>query len=714
MDVRLPDGTIIQGVPDGTTKADLVAKLKSNGVAVPAEWLAAAPTPQASQSVGSALREIPRQVGLTARYGIEGLGQVADVVTEPIRQLAVNPLARLIGAPEAKSTSGAASSLADSLGLPSPQTADERVIGDASRLVAGAGGMAGAAGAAARALPRAAGKAAATMAANPGQQAIGAASAGAAGGSVRESGGDPWEQFLASLSAGVATPMAANTLAGAAKSAGNAIKRALTPQTVIDQQVDQQITLALNRSGVDWATVPERIKQSLRTEVQSALNTGQPLNADAMRRLVVMKRAGVEPTVGQITQDPGQITREANLAKTGANSVDVNLQRLPALQNTNTRALLTGLDNAGAANAPTASQASQSAIGSMRSNLTSAEASRDALYQAARDSQGRSVVLDGPAAAQVAARRLQQDLAGKLPPEIDKVLNDLTTGATPLTVDYQQQLVRALGDRIRGAGADGTLRHGLGIVRSALDNADVLPTPKVNPGNLPAVAGTVPQSTQQAGQEAIAAFQRARGAHRALMQRIEGNPALQAVADGVEPDQFMQRYVIGSGATAADVRALRGELSPQAAQQMRQALVKHLKDKATGGDEDITKFAGKTYRDELRRLSDKLPAFFSREEIQQLDDIGNAAKYMQAQPAGAAVNNSNSGALMLGRTMDTLDRIAGYVPLGGKDVIRGVISGVQQRQVMTPANALRTLAPPQQRANPLLMLPLLAGQAQDR
>lgn len=31
MDVRLPDGTIIQNVPDGTTKADLTAKLKANG-----------------------------------------------------------------------------------------------------------------------------------------------------------------------------------------------------------------------------------------------------------------------------------------------------------------------------------------------------------------------------------------------------------------------------------------------------------------------------------------------------------------------------------------------------------------------------------------------------------------------------------------------------------------------------------------------------------
>lgn len=31
MDVRLPDGTIVQGVPDGMTKADLTAKLKANG-----------------------------------------------------------------------------------------------------------------------------------------------------------------------------------------------------------------------------------------------------------------------------------------------------------------------------------------------------------------------------------------------------------------------------------------------------------------------------------------------------------------------------------------------------------------------------------------------------------------------------------------------------------------------------------------------------------
>ena len=43
MDVRLPDGTIIKNVPEGTTKADLVGRLQRNGMAVPADWLDAKP-----------------------------------------------------------------------------------------------------------------------------------------------------------------------------------------------------------------------------------------------------------------------------------------------------------------------------------------------------------------------------------------------------------------------------------------------------------------------------------------------------------------------------------------------------------------------------------------------------------------------------------------------------------------------------------------------
>ena len=47
MDVTLPDGTVLRGIPDGTTKAELTAKLKANGMAVPDE------TPPAKSGYGS-------------------------------------------------------------------------------------------------------------------------------------------------------------------------------------------------------------------------------------------------------------------------------------------------------------------------------------------------------------------------------------------------------------------------------------------------------------------------------------------------------------------------------------------------------------------------------------------------------------------------------------------------------------------------------------
>lgn len=711
MDVRLPDGTVIQGVPDGTTKADLAAKLKSNGMAVPAEWLAAAPAPQ-QQSVGDVLRDVPRQVGLTARYGLEGLGRVADIATEPIRNLIVNPLMRAVGGTEVRSsTSGQAAGLADAIGLPTPQTPTERIVGEAARTVAGAGGTAGLAGQGAKLASGVTRNVLEQMAARPAVQVAGATGAGLAGGSVKEAGGGPWEQFGASLLGGLAAGGAAAKVGDMAGSATNALKNLVTPKAVQLERADQQINLTLKQEGVDWSQVPERIRQGMREDVAQAMNTGQSLNADALRRLLVFRKADVTPTVGQLTQDPTQITQEMNLAKVGANSTDPTLQRLPGLQNKNTAKLLQQLDDAGAATAQNAPDTARQAIGSLASTASKSQANIDSLYQQARDSSGRSVVLDGPAASQAAVVKLAKDGVGKLPPEVDGWLNDITSGKTPLTVDYQQQLVKNLYRKIQGT-QDGDLRHGLGIVRQALDEADVLPTAQVNPGNLPAVPGTVPPSTAQAGQEAIDAFKTARGANRAWMAKVEANPALKAVVDGVEPDQFVQKFVVGNGASGADVKALKSELSPEAVDAMKQFLIKHLKDAATNGTDDIVKFSGAAYRKELGKLGEKLPAFFTKDEIEHLTNIGDAAKYMQAQPAGAAVNNSNSGALVIGKGLDMLAS-ASKLPLNAaKAVLSGTIQGYQQRQALAPSNALTQLAGlrPAMPVNPLLAA-TIAGPA---
>lgn len=708
MDVRLPDGTIIKNVPEGTTKADLAAKLKSNGMAVPAEWLQSTPQPAPSKStvqqIGDELRQIPRQLGLTVRHGITGLAGLADVVTEPIRVGVVNPVARLFGAPEVnESTSQAVTRYADAAGLPTPQNETERVVADASKMVASSIGTgAAAARAATKAVNPVTKVVLNQMAARPGVQAVGAATSGASGGAVREAGGDEWEQFGASLLGGVAGGVAADKLSKAATATGNAIKNLLTPKASELVQADQQIALTLERSGIDWSGVPERIKQTMREDAAKALANGQPLNADALRRLLVFRRAGVTPTVGQLTQDPGQITREMNLAKAGANSTDPSLQRLPSLQNQNTRTLLNNLDEAGAQRAPDSMGASTSAIDSLNQTVQRNRSEIGNLYRNARDTAGRSLPLEGGTFTRRASELLDQAMAGgALPKDVQNRLNAIATGEYPLTVESAEDLKRVIGN-LQRASSDGTARTALGLVRQALDEAPLQNSARVNPGNLPATQGSIPPSAS-VGEESIAAFNAARRANREWMQRVENNPALRAVVDGVEPDQFVQRYVIGKGATASNVRALRDELDPQAVGNLRAYLVRYLREKATGGDSDVTKFSGKAYRDALRDLNDKLPAFFSESEIQHLQDIGNAAKYMQAQPAGSAVNNSNSGALLIGQGLDMLGKIGGKAPIVG-DTIKGVIQGVQQRQVMTPKNALQTAAriDPPVKVNPIL------------
>lgn len=52
MDVQLPNGKILRGVPDGTTRAQLAQKLQTNGFDVPGEWMTPAASPEPTPSMG--------------------------------------------------------------------------------------------------------------------------------------------------------------------------------------------------------------------------------------------------------------------------------------------------------------------------------------------------------------------------------------------------------------------------------------------------------------------------------------------------------------------------------------------------------------------------------------------------------------------------------------------------------------------------------------
>lgn len=100
MDVRLPDGTIIQGVPDGMSKAELTAKLAKNGYDVSKLQDAASPPQKRStpDPYGSyrATGEFARDL---MAGGVRGAGSIGATLLAPM-DAAENFIARTMGAPE--------------------------------------------------------------------------------------------------------------------------------------------------------------------------------------------------------------------------------------------------------------------------------------------------------------------------------------------------------------------------------------------------------------------------------------------------------------------------------------------------------------------------------------------------------------------------------------------------------------------------------------
>ena len=688
MDVRLPDGTIIKNVPDGTTKADLVAKLQSNGMAVPSEWLHAAPAAQpvkeAGQSLNRGLSDIPRQFGLTARYALEGPAQAAQVFTEPVAGLM-----RWAGIPT-RPLGEIASGAADAIGLPKPETSQERVVGDATRLLAGTGGVLGVSRAAAR-LPGMVGTVGAGMAANPTAQLTSATGAGVMGGLSREGGGSELQQAGAALIGGVAGSMVPGA-ANAAVNAGKRLFNRLTPQ-----QMDVQISQVLQRAGMDYSQVPERARQSLRAQMQDALRAGQELDPAAVRRLAEFQTIGATPTRGMVTQDPVRITQEMNLAKMGANAGDDGLQGLARVQNQNNTRLINVMNEAGA-NRGDAFAAGQGAIGAIQAQDEALAGRVSNLYQQARDTSGRSAQLDGAAFTRAANQMLDDGLlGGSLPKDVETHLNRIAAGEVPFDVNYAEQLKTRIA-ALQRATNDGSARMALGMVRRALDETPLMSAPQVNPGNLPAVPGTVPPSPAALGQESIDAFNQARNAARQRFGWQESARPIEAALNGAQPDKFVETFVIRG--SVADASAVARNAPTE---EVKNAILAHLKEKSLGGAADeVGKFSQSAYNKALNQIGDrKLSLFFSPEELNQLRTVGRVASYMQNQPVGSAVNNSNSGALLLGKGIDLLNKLPGGQTFLGQP-LQNINVSIQQRAAQNVLPGLLATQPRQPMASGLL------------
>lgn len=633
-----PDGKsyTVNG-PEGATEQQAFQMLQSQMAAAPA----AKPTKPFGQQLNDSIADLPRQAGLTARYAAEGVGGVFDsLVGNPLRTLA----SPIFGNAKTADTGKA---IADLARLPEPANANERVVGDAARLAAGSLLPIGVGAQLARngtGLPQAVGR---VLASNPAQQIASAAASGAASGAVRETGGDGTSQMIAGLATGLATPYAMSKAQGLASRASRVIRTS----SITPQEIDIQINQALQENGLKIGDLPTALQNSMRADVAAAYKISDRVTPDAVRRLADYRLTGANPTAGPLTLDPAIVTQQKNLAKLGINSKDAAAQTLGRTENANNQVLIGGLNELGAGRAGSQVEGGRRIMNALGARDERANALIGARYETARATDGRSAALDPSAFTNQANDALDEALlGGKLPSDVRNLLNKAATGEMPLTVDTAEQFKTRIGD-LQRASSDASERKALGIVRSALDRTPLL---------------------DGQGQGAIDAFNKARSLNRAYMKIVERTPALEAVRDGVEPDKFVQQFIIGSGgkSSVANVDSLYGSIksNPDAVQAVKDQIVAHLKAKALNGAADeVGKISQSTYNKALNSIGDeKLSRFFTKAEVDQLKAIGRVASYEQFQPAGAAVNNSNTAAAGLSAIFDRIANspLLSKIPLG--------------------------------------------------
>lgn len=653
--------------------------LKKDGVTFTLSDLKADTTP-ASVSAGRALLGIPRQVGLTARYFMEGPANALQIVTEPVaglmRKAGVNaaPLGQV------------ATRAADAIGLPSPETANERVVGDAVRLGSGSMFGAGAANLLSRGLNGVAQVVAQQLAANPIQQASAAAGGGLAGGSVREAGGDTPSQ----VGAAVVGTVLGGLAPGAASNAANRVQALVRRPDPL--QLEGRISLALRESGVDWQAVPQAIKSQLVQDVRKATATGAELNNDALRRLADFRLTGTTPTRGMLTLDPVQITREQNLAKIGASTADAELQGLARLQNQNNTALIGNLNNLGANRGDTlrAGETVTSSILGRQAGLRNAE---QAAWDAAKGSPGYRLPVSAGPLNQINAALGDEGLMPFMNPTISRYMEAFQTGQQPFTPQAYRNLQSMLAREVAKGGNEGAAAS---LAQRILRDADIAPAGfSTAPGSL-VTQGTAAsmRSADGAVDDSISAVNAARRATRQVYQFEDSSPLVRSVlSEGAssDPQRIAQRYILGG--TANETAELLQQVGPQNRDVIKNAVLSSLKEKALGGAQDeVGKFSQSAFNKALNQLGErKLSLLFTPEELTAIRANARVASYMQAQPVGSAVNNSNSGALMLGQGYDWLNAVASKVPFGKSvivDPLRSIDVSLSQRQAQNIMPAL--------------------------
>jgi len=253
-------------------------------------------------------------------------------------------------------------------------------------------------------------------------------------------------------------------------------------------------------------------------------------------------------------------------------------------------------------------------------------------YQALRDANGGEFPVDGQAFVTQADTALKKAFKGRyVPPQVAADLEAIRSGEVAMNFEQFENLRTNLAAEARKAdrAGDGNAAAAVNIVRESLES--------------------LPMTGESANLKPIA--DAARTAARARFERLRADPAYKAVAeDSVDmgeasplADDFIHKYVVKGKSSNIDRmrESLQGD--PTAGETITAGALNYLKSKS--GVNLYTNegnFSQAGYNRALSELTPKLNKLVGPHRAEQVQTLGNVARYTQAQPRGSFVNNSNT------------------------------------------------------------------------
>jgi hypothetical protein len=247
-----------------------------------------------------------------------------------------------------------------------------------------------------------------------------------------------------------------------------------------------------------------------------------------------------------------------------------------------------------------------------------------AAYKALEDANGGTFPVDGVTLARNAEAMLGKKLKTEfLPSSIKSQLERFKNGE-PMTFEQFEAMRTNLASEIRKAerSGDGNAATASSIVRQALED--------------------LPMQGSAIGLKPLA--DKARTLAKSRFDSLKKDPAYKAAVDDTVPaDKYLERFVVNGVNKNVQTMVENLGRNSEAHQHMAAGTINWLTDKA-GIVDGNGNFSQAGYNKALKRLDDvkNVQEIFNPETASQLKTLGNVARYTQAQPRGAFVNNSNT------------------------------------------------------------------------